>query len=592
MDKLQKLARTPVGLTAPAFVILLVVFGIPIAVLLMSSLNLPAFSLAHYAAFFNEQSNVLILLQTIQISAVATAICLALGYPTAYLIVAASKPVRAALVVMVLIPYLTSGLARTYAWIVILGDRGLINSALLQIGLISSPLDLVYNRMAVYIGMVHVMLPVMILPLVSVMQGIDKSLMSAARSMGARPFAAFLRVFVPLSLPGVRSGVLLVFIGCLGFYILPQALGGLKDAMLSNFIAAQLETSFNMASIAASAFVLLGTAAIMLFILGVNLSGTQGQAAKAAQASWRSRLFLVGTLARHWGEFSTPSRSKRWTAQLYRSVGNSGWSKILGIALIALVMFFLLFPGVIVIIMSFSAGAQLEFPPSGLSLRWYHSFFGNEGWRSALGNSLVIGASVAMLSTIVGTLAAYGLSSAPARLRSLLTIVMLTPIMFPAIVVAVACYAGLMKLGLIGTQTGLVLAHSIGSISYVVVIVAATLSNFDRRLEQAAKSMRAGPVQTFTRVTLPLIRPGIIAGAVFAFLHSFDEVVITSLVSGFSMRTLPMKMWENIKNEVDPTIAAVGALLTLLPVIWLIVLYVTGWRSKATAESGRAPAAA
>ncbi|TIV12735.1 MAG: ABC transporter permease, partial [Mesorhizobium sp.] len=138
------------------------------------------------------------LLQTIEISIVATGICVIIGYPTAYLIVAAPKHLRVALVVLVIIPYLTSALARTYAWIVILGDRGLINHMLLDLGLISSPLPLIYNRTAVYIGMVHIMLPMMILPLVSVMMGIDKSLMAAARSMGARPLTAFWRVFFQL----------------------------------------------------------------------------------------------------------------------------------------------------------------------------------------------------------------------------------------------------------------------------------------------------------------------------------------------------------------------------------------------------------
>ncbi|WP_247290078.1 MULTISPECIES: ABC transporter permease subunit [unclassified Bradyrhizobium] len=122
---------------------------------------------------------------------------------------------------------------------------------------------------------------------------------------------------------------------------------------------------------------------------------------------------------------------------------------------------------------------------------------------------------------------------------------------------------------------------------YVVIIVSANLSNFDRRLEQAAMSMRAGPLRTFLRITVPLIRPGIIGGAVFAFIHSFDEVVITSLVSGYSVRTPPLKMWENISNQIDPTIAAVGSLLTLLPVLWLFALYLTWWKSRSLAENVR-----
>lgn len=584
MKMLQKLCRMPIGLTLPAFAILLAVLGIPIVLLFLTSLNAPAFSLANYQAFLGHRANVRVLFQTLEVSVVATAICVIIGYPMAYLVTAASKGLRMTLLALVIIPYLTSLLARTYAWIVILGDRGLINNVLLEFGLISSPLPLIYNRMAVYIGMVHILLPVMILPLVSVMIGIDKSLMAAARSMGARPFAAFWRVFFPLSLPGVRSGTLLVFVLCLGFYITPAALGGLGDAMLSTFIASQISSSFDLAGSATAAFILLGIAAAMLSMLGLDLSGTQGRTAGPTRNSWLSRLPLIGTLTRHLNELATRARANRWTAQLYQAGGESSSSKIVGTTFVMLVMFYLLFPGLVVIIMSFSPGTFLEFPPSTLSLKWYRSFFGDSSWTGAAWTSIQIGIAVAVLSTIVGTLAAYGLSRTFPRLRAFLTMVLLAPITFPSIVVAIATYFGLLNLGLIGTKSGIVLAHSIGSIGLVVVIVSATLANFDRRLEQAAMSMRAGPLQTFMRVTLPLIRPGIIGGAVFAFIHSFDEVVVSSLVSGFSIRTLPLKIWEDIRHEIDPTIAAVASLLMLLPVLWMLALYVMWWRSRPRAQ--------
>ncbi len=570
----------PVGLTAPAMAILLVVFGIPLLQLLLTSLNAPFLSLANYQAFFKQQGNVFVLYQTIKMGVVATVICLIIGYPTAYLIVMASKPVRIALTVLVFIPWLTSGLVRTYAWTVILGDHGLINNLLLDLGLISHPLPLLYNRLAVYIGMVHIMLPIMILPLLSVMQGIDKSLLAAARSMGARPFAAFWRVFVSLSLPGVRSGMLLVFVVCLGFYITPQALGELPDAMLSNFIASQIASSLNLAPIAAAAFILLAIALVLLSIFGLDVSGTQDRTKRSLLRSRVSRPSAVGALWRQLNELAMSYLAKRWAAQLYLTAGDSRLPPIGGSIFVLLVMTFLLFPGLVVIIMSFSAGAFLQFPPPGFSLQWYHAFFGDPSWTGAFWNSIQIGVAVTILSTVIGTLAAYGLSRCSAWLRSFLTMLLLAPIIVPVIVVGVAAYLGLINHGLIGSKLGIVLAHSISAIAYAVVIVTATLATFDRRLEQAAKSMRAGPVRTFLRVTLPLIRPGIIAGAVFAFFASFDEVVVTSFVSGFSIRTLPLKMWENINQQIDPTIAAVGALLTLLPILWLVALYVTWWRSR------------
>lgn len=584
MQMLHKLGRTPIALTAPALIMFLAVVGIPTCFLFLSSLNSPHFSVVNYEAFFSQYANIRVLYQTVEISVVVTAICLLVGYPTAYLIAATSKHLRVALIVLVIIPYLTSMLVRTYAWLVILGDGGLINNFLLNIGLISSPLSLVYNRMAVYIGMVHIMLPMMILPLVSVMAGIDRSLVSAAQSMGAPPLSAFWRVFFPLSLSGVRSGSLLVFVICLGFYITPAALGGLGDAMLSTFIASQVRTSFDIASVATSAFVLLAVAIIVLSMLGLNLSGAPGRAIQSRQKSLGKFYPSIGRLSSFLKEVSTSNRAKQWASQLYRSGRSSVWLKVASLVFITLVMFFLLFPEILILVMSFGGSKFLEFPPSSLSLQWYRNFFSDPTWYEAALNSVEIGIIVAALSTILGTLAAYGLSRAIPQLRSFLTLVLLTPITIPVIVIGVATYLGLVKLGLIGSKTGIILAHSVGAVGYVVVIVSATLANFDPRLEQAAKSMKASPYRTFMRITLPLIRPGLIAGGVFAFLHSFDEVVITSLVSGFSVRTLPLKMWEDIRHQIDPTIAAVGSLLILLPILCLIVLYAVWQRSGARSQ--------
>ncbi|MCK1517517.1 ABC transporter permease subunit [Bradyrhizobium sp. 190] len=584
MEVLQKFGRMPAGLTIPAIAILLVVVGIPTIQLFLTSLNAPSFSLVNYQAFFEQRADVVILFRTVTMSVVVTAICVIIGYPTAYLIVAAPQRLRITLVVLVLIPWLTSGLVRTYAWTVILGDHGLINNLLIYLGVISSPLTLVYNRLGVYIGMVHIMLPMMILPLLSAMQGIDKSLMAAARSMGARPFAAFWRVFFPLSLPGVRSGALLVFVGCLGFYITPQALGGLSDAMLSGFIADQFQSTFDLAPIATSAYILLAIAMVVLSVFGFNLSDVQGRPAQISHRARLSQFSSLGQGSRYINEIVTHYRAKRWASHLYQVAHGGTWSKLVGVVFMLSVLVYLLCPGLIVIIMSFSGAAFLEFPPSSLSLRWYQSFLGDPSWTGALWTSVQLGIATTIASTIVGTLAAYGLSRTSSRLRSFLIMVILTPITIPVIVVGVAAYLGLVNLGLLGSKTGIVLAHSIGAIASVVVIVSATLANFDRTLEQAAQSMRAGPLRTFTRVTLPLIRPGIIGGAVFAFMHSFDEVVVTSLVSAFAVTTLPLKLLENIKQQIDPTIAAVGSLLTLMPLLWLVALYFVWRRSRLNAS--------
>ncbi|MDX0321824.1 ABC transporter permease subunit [Sinorhizobium meliloti] len=579
MKTFQILSRMPIVLTCPALALLLVVFGMPMILLLLASFKAPDFSLINYQSFFSRPANVRVLYQTLEISGLATAICLVVGYPTAYLIVAASKRLRITLILLVGIPYLTSLLARTYAWIVILGDNGLINNLLLELRLISSPLQLIYNRSALYIGMIHIMLPMMILPLVSVMMGIDKSLMAAARSMGARPLTAFWRVYFPLSMTGVRSGCLLVFVICLGFYITPAALGGLEDAMLSTFIASQVRTFFDIGRVSAAAFVLLTVAFVMLSALGLDLSSTPGRTVQPARKSWADRLPVPRSVKRYLDEFFARRRARNWNRDLYQAGSQIDWPRILGNVFLGMVVFYLLAPELIVVIMSFSGGQFLQFPPPSFSLQWYRAFAGDPSWYGAAWISIRIGIFTTFLSTILGTLAAYGLNRSSPRVRSFLIMAILTPITFPVIVVGIAAYLGLLKVGLLGSTTGVVLAHTVAAIGYVVVIVSSTLANFDPALERAALSMGANPLRTFLRVTLPLIRPGVVGGAVFAFLASLDEVVITSLVGGFSIRTLPMKMWENIRNQIDPTIAAVSSLLILVPVLCLIALYATGWRS-------------
>ncbi|TIL80600.1 MAG: ABC transporter permease, partial [Mesorhizobium sp.] len=157
-------------------------------------------------------------------------------------------------------------------------------------------------------------------------------------------------------------------------------------------------------------------------------------------------------------ELPRPYRAKRWAAQLYQAGTASRWPQIIGRVFVVLVMVYLLFPGLIVVVMSFSAGAFLEFPPSGLSLQWYRSFFGDASWNGAAWTSVQIGVEVAILSTIVGTLAAFGLSRMGPGSRSFLTMIIITPITFPVIVVGIATYLGLIELGLIGSQTGIILA--------------------------------------------------------------------------------------------------------------------------------------
>jgi len=576
---------------------LLVFYAFPLVRLLLVSVEAPRWSIAHYRDFFTEPAYVRILARTFRVSLTVTLCCLILGYPTAYVLSRVSGRRRRFLLLLVIVPYLTSFLVRTYAWMVLLGPKGVINSLLLKAGLIGAPLPLLYSAIGVHVGMVHVLLPLMILPLYSIMVGIDRALPRAAQTLGAGPVRTFLRVFLPLSLPGVRSGCVLVFLIALGFYITPAMLGGLRDSMIAMLIESQITQLVNWGFAAAAAVVLLavtlGGFSLVGRVSGVTLlvaSETVGQAVPAVTwdgkaggrrsrgDGWMARITCpapIAALARRLDAMVSAGRRRRWERQEGREVRANGRGGIALDLYAGAVFFFLILPTFVVVPLSLSAGDFLAFPPPGWSLKWYASYFGQPPWLYATLLSFQVAVVTMLASTVLGTLAAYGILRGRLGRRTLLVSLIISPIIVPPIVIGVAIYGLLAQWDLIGRFLGLVIGHTIGSIAYVVVIVSATLAGFDRSLERAAMSLGAGPLLTFRRVTFPLIRAGVISGAVFAFIHSFDEVVITMFISGVHVQTLPLKMWEDIRNQIDPTIAAVSSMLILLPVAWLIVLEVS-----------------
>ena len=212
--------------------------------------------------------------RTLWISAMVTLICLVLGYPVAY-VIAAQPPGRAGvLLFLVLLPFWTSLLVRTVAWVVLLQKEGVLNSLFLSLGLVHEPLKMIFNRFAVYVAMVHVLLPFMVLPLYSVMRGIPPSYVRAASSLGARPFTAFRRVYVPQTLPGIGAGCLMVFIQALGYYITPALVGGADDQMISYFIAFYASKTVNWGMAAALSIMLL-TATLALYAVYNRMVGVE-----------------------------------------------------------------------------------------------------------------------------------------------------------------------------------------------------------------------------------------------------------------------------------------------------------------------------
>ena len=252
-----------------------------------------------------------------------------------------------------------------------------------------------------------------------------------------------------------------------------------------------------------------------------------------------------------------------------------------------LIFLFLIFPILVIIPLSFNTvpfftftPEMLSFNPEGYSLRWYEDFFTNRNWRGAVNNSFIIAIFATLIATSLGTLAALGLSRRNVPYRTLIMAILISPMIVPLIISACGMFFFYSRVHLQGTHLGVILAHAALGTPFVVITVTATLVGFDRSLIRAANSLGADGVTTFFKIVVPLILPGVISGALFAFITSFDEVVVILFVGSFKQRTIPWQMFSGIREHISPTILAVATLLVLVSVALLTTLELLRRRSE------------
>ncbi|SCB55425.1 putative spermidine/putrescine transport system permease protein [Bradyrhizobium shewense] len=548
-------------LLLPGSVFLVVLFVVPLTGLLLLAFGMPNWTLANFSRIGDTPVYLTVMRNTLEISVTVTALAFVLSYPIAYALTTGGMVLRTFLLIGVVLPYFTSTLARTFAWIVLLGRNGVVNQFLLELGWVSQPIPLLYNRFGVILGMTHIVMPMMILPMYTVMSSIDPKLMRAAKANGASPLAAFLTIFLPLSLPGLIAGILLVFIYCLGFYITPALMGGLSDVMITMAISSQILEQLNWNFGAALSVVLLLAVLSLLWIgsrffpieqlLGFS-DGKLGLSVTRRQLGAKM-LMRIGSAA---------NALDRWLPSMRgRSV------PILASCLAVL----LLLPVLIVAYLSFSASSYFVFPLPGYSLRNYEAFLFDTLWVRATFTSIRIALMAVAMATALGAMLAFGLSRGAMPGRGAMIALLLSPIIMPTVIVAVATYFLLARWGLQGTEFGLALGHAVHAIPYVVVIVVANLRDLNPSYERAARSLGAGPWATMRTIVAPLVLPALIVASFFAFLASFDDVVYVLFLGIGKITTLPMRMWEGIRQDISPTIAAVATLQMLFATIVIVV---------------------
>ena len=247
---------------------------------------------------------------------------------------------------------------------------------------------------------------------------------------------------------------------------------------------------------------------------------------------------------------------------------------------VGLVLLFLIAPIIAVMPLSFNSESFFTYPMPGYSLKWYEDFFLNERWTSALKMSFIVAIATTVLATFLGTLAALGLSRANFPARATVMAVLISPMIVPVIISAVGMFKFYASVNVAGTLLGVVLAHTALATPFVVITVTATLTSFDRSLMRAGASLGAAPHTVFFKVVMPLILPGMISGALFAFVTSFDEVVVVLFLAGHEQRTLPLQMFSGIREMISPTITAAASVLIVFSTIMLVTLELLRRRSE------------
>lgn len=570
----------PALMGAPLVLVFLVLLVYPVGqLLLLSVVSDGAITLAKYRQLFASSVYVDVMLITLKISLLTTVLAAVAGYPVAYLISSLQKDRKARWIFWVLLSFWTSFLVRAFAWVVMLGRNGVVNQLLTALGLQDTPTNLLYSLSAVLVGMVHALMPLAVLTMLSVMENIDRNLPRAALTLGARPGTAFWRVYFPLSMPGVAAGAIMVFVTALGFFIVPQLLGGRKETMITQLIIEQVLQMLNW-GFAGSISVLMLVVVLAVFALYDRLLGLSTMTGESARD--RRHSATKGTMQRVGDAVLTAlgAISDRLIGLFPRRRGFRDAGTSVPLRTVALiVLFFLSVPALLMIPLSFGKSG-LNWPPSGFTLQHYQNLVDSPLWMSAALRSLGIGLGAAVCAMLIGTPAAFLLVRGQMRGKSLMLAFVLSPIIVPRMIIAVGMFYFFAKVGLVGTSVGLAIGHTVIATPYVVMTMMAVLRNYDTRLDLAAQSLGATPWQTLRHVTFPILGTGLLSSFLFAFATSFDELTIALFASGGITSTLPKQFWDEVTLQISPVIAAVS---TCLFVFVAALISLAEWLRRRTA---------
>ncbi len=525
-------------LLSPVLLVMICALALPIITLIVYSFWTQdwvhideTFTLKNYQTFFDKWIYGKLLLRSIRNSATVTFFTIAMAYPVAYFLAFKVRKNIMTWLILINLPLWISYLLRVLAWKIMLGNNGVINSTLLELGFIQGPLEfLLYSRFSVVLTLIHGWAAFAILPIYLSLSKIDHSLLETSADLGEGPVRTFLRVTLPLSMPGVIAAAVIQFIPVVGDYITPMMVGGPRGMMFGQLIAAQFGEANNWP---------LGAALTLIMMITVTVI--------ACTFVW---LAQRGTVKRREMDVVRAPKDEAVT-------GGRRFGPLFIYVICYLV--FLYTPSLMLPIFSFNDSIHMALPLKGFTLDWYLQIPTRPGLLEALGNSFKLAIPVAIISTTLATLAARAMTRYRMPGKGLAMGFILLPMVMPGIILAF----GLLVLALAADVTlslrTIGVAHVVMTMPFLTLVVMSRLEGLGKSLEESAMDLGENAWMTFWRITFPLILPAIAACLILSFISSFDEFIYALFLGGNQM-TLPVYMWTQVRfPDTLPTILALGS---------------------------------
>lgn len=562
-------------LLTPVTILLLFAFALPLLAIVPEAFGGDA--AGRFMRIFGNPVYRTVIWSTVRISLEATAITLVVSFPLAWILSRATGVKMLLLGLLVLVPFLTSVLVRTFSWLAILGQRGLVNATLLTLGVTTEPLSLLFSELAVVLALVQCSIPMMVFSLVTILRRIDGRILLAASTLGANPLRIWLGIVFPLAIRGIQSGITIIFLFTMASFIAPTFLGSQRQQMLAQVVQSEIDVGADWALAAAlgitlalvATFVVTALSSVTRYLSRWQRPGVSPHALPQEDGARADKSLLRRSVELPPSRFQIPT-AFRFAVRLVEP------------AYLCAISAFILLPLVVLVPVSFSSAEVLIFPPPGYSLRWFVTIFGSQEWTEAALTSLRIGLATCVATLVIATLTVVGFGR-NFYYQSAADAALLSPLTVPSVVFALGAYLAFSRVGLVDTEAGIIIAHTVLIFPIVYMVTSATFSSIDPWLSLAAASLGASPWRNFRTIVFPLLLPGLGIGALLAILLSFDESVSSIFLSNLSVKTLPRKLWEGIRFNTSPEAAAVSVVLLAVTCAMVVVgmVVVLGRRKNA-----------